>query len=57
MPNDTNNEREDKVTITFRCTPAMQEFLASQAKEESVATILRTWIREKMEAAKEPITA
>ncbi len=43
-------DTDEKVTVAFRCSAEMQQFLADQAGEESMSTLLRTWVREKMEA-------
>lgn len=41
---------EEKVIVAFRCSPEMQQFINDEAGEESVSVLLRTWVREKMEA-------
>lgn len=50
-------EVDEKVIVAFRCSTEMQEFLNNEAGEESVSTLLRTWVREKMEAKKVALAA
>lgn len=58
MNDSTADMNDEKVTVAFRCSSEMQKFLNDRAGEESVSTLLRTWIREKMEAEQpEPVTA
>jgi hypothetical protein len=45
----SNTETTDqKVLMAFRCSAEMQDFLKKVAGEESVSSVIRAWIREKM---------
>lgn len=53
----TEPETDAKVTVAFKCTQEMADFIKQESGEESYSWLLRSWIREKMEAKKQLVEA